>query len=938
MSLMDKKISELTPEERKKLEKPIGTLNMPWPTRKLIRTYAEDGHEEVRYELVNIQSDVRHLRIPSRLSLEEFWGRAYREMPTPHMIAVFVDLVRQMSMDSDNRTALILGNAGDGKSFMCRALGALMGVEPIVVDFGGRNGNEMVFVTVLDTKNNEGLTAKLEERLREGKLHPASVAELKEALGKAYHVVDDGTPIIDWNLASTGEIEDKPDVEVLRKKVADKLALAAKKDGRDPSAIDPDEIDAGVLEEKEKWYSRRDAHRERIQAVVNNILFREGLTSSANAIGITVEPGPGILAWMQGVPLVAEEWTKSKKGGDDALQTFLEFVARVRSNGPNTKVTIESPVKEKGGVSRFEFRAEDLKPGFFMFLTGNEPKDGSTTRELNASMYSRINAYRLGIAQPEDWAHRAAQILLGLPLTTLYRMSKNKIESNPEAFKQALWHFRTKGLSDEQVGNIPEHQRIYLNGSSVVEKSGRGEIVEPNWRLSLQFLEVLGNAFFMTSQLVDPDAKIYKGDTQNPKYDELLEEISAYHRNVMAFDFRRMIKFIEEALIEQPDVVSINDSPGFDFDNLFEEGDTDLRERLGREPQSLRFGTNLVKIFQEFMWRNLKELAMDKTYGKIMEVARNEGFVEEILQEGRRSDRRTAAELMDISAFDDPDVAATMARKVITTYLQDSRGLSAAEAERAVSQSMLQAVMQGIRSSFNGAAANDNAPGVLPLPSEDLRSAGDPVIVSGRVVDASNIETRDQVPSADDIADDDAVLASVVMSQTRAAALRAFWADSLDHPLAGDGTIEPDQALELARGLSASGLSTTTLMVAHHEGEKQTNIPLHLIRRQVDGQRDQLLAVGGDITPSLERLLRDSGFTYVNRNDSSASQRVKIALSHILRGVGKDTRDALKMAFLYRNAPGDAVDVSKASLQDLLTMKEENLKTFLPRFVLRRAV
>ena len=74
------------------------------------------------------------------------------------------------------------------------------------------------------------------------------------------------------------------------------------------------------------------------------------------------------------------------------LQTVLQFMT-----GEIDEATVENSMKVNGRdeTYAFTFRRSDIKPGFFVTMTGNKDTDGHSTHSLSRSAYSRINPLRL---------------------------------------------------------------------------------------------------------------------------------------------------------------------------------------------------------------------------------------------------------------------------------------------------------------------------------------------------------------------------------------------------------------------------------------------------------------------------------------------------------------------------------------------------------------
>ncbi len=137
-ALLNKKISQLTLEEIAQLEKALGTGTRPFPMWGPQRV-EQDGSSDIEVGLSAIASDSHPMRVFSERTYEEVAALAYADMPVPSMLDLFMEalerradpIMRQKDIlegrtpqnENFNRTQMLLGDPGHGKSFM----GALMG-------------------------------------------------------------------------------------------------------------------------------------------------------------------------------------------------------------------------------------------------------------------------------------------------------------------------------------------------------------------------------------------------------------------------------------------------------------------------------------------------------------------------------------------------------------------------------------------------------------------------------------------------------------------------------------------------------------------------------------------------------------------------------------------------------------------------------------------
>ncbi len=182
-NLLKKKVSELTPEERKALEKPLGTARRPFP---MFGTMAVeyDGRRELQQFLTMVASDSKPMKIFSERSYEEVVGMAYRDMPVPSMLPMFFDGLERRKLDNKNRIQFTKGDPGAGKSFMSALMGRMRSTEaPEVLDCGGKNMRELLFEMVLDFGAGDPLPQAIDKRIQAGALSDVSVNLLKQLPG-----------------------------------------------------------------------------------------------------------------------------------------------------------------------------------------------------------------------------------------------------------------------------------------------------------------------------------------------------------------------------------------------------------------------------------------------------------------------------------------------------------------------------------------------------------------------------------------------------------------------------------------------------------------------------------------------------------------------------------------------------------------------------------
>ena len=475
--LLFKKISELVAEGKlDALKNFFGTSDLPYPMFGTMDIVDDNGQKHKEQRLSKLASDETPLFVMSEKTFPEVWGAMAREMPTPSMLPIFREMLERLEPDSKNRQFFVMGDPGMGKSFMGGMIGRIMTRKaPKVYDCGGKQMNSMLFEMVLDFGGGEGPGAALDAKMQSGRLCDQSTALLDILAHKHSKIVNkmsDGVYEIDWNEVRGTQIGNENVREV---------------------------FDA-----------------------LNEVIKLEGLDKGGqNMLGMSSEFGPMIKDFIEGRFSTYDEYNKSKQGGDDALQTVLQFI-----NGETDICTVENPLKGKDGTSgpsEFTFRREDVKPGWGILFTGNKTKDGSTTRALNKSVYSRLGPRDLPEVSARDWQHRICQLMTGVPVSTWYDVYKEEADANPDAFADFLWDIRTIGLTEQQVDAIPPQHKTWLQ----------------NWQRVVDASRDLGEFYHGWRDRMDEDkAELEFG---------LGDEVDPDYAAEQALDFRRVIKILQKA-------------------------------------------------------------------------------------------------------------------------------------------------------------------------------------------------------------------------------------------------------------------------------------------------------------------------------------------------------------------------------------------------------
>ncbi|MBU6474626.1 MAG: hypothetical protein KGL10_06935 [Alphaproteobacteria bacterium] len=403
-----------------KLVRPLGTASRPYPMWGSQRV-DYNGQSNLEQVLSTIADDSNPMKVYSERPFAEVIAMAYCDMPVPSMLPLFFDGLERRKPESTNRTQMMIGDPGAGKSFMGAMQGRMRSKQPVeVFDCGGKNMNELLFEMVLDFGAGDAMPKAVDKRLQAGTLEALSLAKLKQLPSEAV-TFDENNNIksIDWTFFKGG--------------------------------AKPDEVETAF-------------------AILKDVSHIEGLDkASGNTLGMNSQYGPLIRWFIEGREGVLDEYNKSKEGSDNGLQTVWQFL-----NGETNICTVENPLKNKdltNGPSSFTFRREDMQAGFFVTLTGNKTEDGLTTRSLNKSVYSRLSPQTLPDPTEADWQHRICQMMCGVPVSTLYSVFREQADENPKEFGQWLMQLRKTKAELEGVP-VPELQETLLeNWRNVVNSS-----------------------------------------------------------------------------------------------------------------------------------------------------------------------------------------------------------------------------------------------------------------------------------------------------------------------------------------------------------------------------------------------------------------------------------------------------------------------------------
>lgn len=879
-ALLNKKISQLTLDDIAQLEKALGTSTRPFPMWGPQRV-EQDGGSDIEVGLSAVASDSHPMRVFSERSYEEVAALAYADMPVPSMLDLFMEalerradpIMRQKDIlegrvpqnENFNRTQMLLGDPGHGKSFMGALMGRLRSTGSVeVYDCGGKNMNDLLFEMVLDFGAGDALPVAIDKRLAAGTLAPLSLGLLKTL---PCVTVENGDIVsIDWEAMKTAG---------------------------------SDQVDQ--------------AYR-----TLKKVSEVEGLDKSAgNALGMNSQYGALIRAFLENREIVLDEYNKSREGSDNALQTVIQFLI-----GEIRECTVDNPLKNKdntSGPSTFSFKRDDVGVGFFVTFTGNKTEDGITTRSLNRSVYDRLKPDTLPDPEIIDWQHRICQMMVGLPVSTLYMTFQDYADKNPDDFGDWLmWLRETKARVEGAP--VPELQRTLL----------------ANWKNIVSSSDKLARFYDRWADMTSAEKITANGNA------DLIEEVDEEYSKKEAMSFRRIKQHLEESIPMRPRMQPQDAPVAFEKGNWAKP--PALTERVDENP-SLRFGTRLVEYIENMVYKKSGAVGKPKLYAKLRKAMDEFGLREIALSEGARSTQRSVEEDLNISAFADRDLSkqAKMAQKIFCAYLRQVEPAIQAEDEQIVTANK---VLEALREVAGKNPSETKEMFVVNRDHETL--AAGQLLGGAEVRDTAlyTLENREGLDfSLDDLVTHDDFMAALALPTVGAQNLKAIWdtniqrmteiapegetADEADPATAQARLLNHDEALRMAENRSEQGIATTTLQVL--DAATGRPVSVHIV---TNTQRGKTLVVGEKVPSRLLTAFNEAGIVHVDRNAANAKARIDTALNDLTRSMAPTTRDRLTDAFMYRNAVEPANEnATPAKLVDLLA--DGSIEMIYDKYVVR---
>ena len=935
--LLQKRIKDLSEEELDSLRIVFGTPELPFPTLVSKKVQTQDGWD-VEYEIGaygSVEDDDEAHRQPLAFYSEkepaEVLGTFYREMPTPSMLEYMITVMQRMAPESKNRHFALFGDPGEGKSFMGEMFARAQSERPALsVNCGGKNLNELQFEVVLDRKDGESVFDAIDQKLEKGALSGYSQGALLDFVNE----------LIEARHNKNGDAESEISTQLQKKEVADYLEMDAS--GQEIVSVNWDSVSKDAA---------RDA-ADKFKDVMRDIAKAERFDAGgSSAFGMHTEYGKNIQAEREGRMLIKDEYNKSKAGGDDALQTNLQY-----ETGEVDSCVLNNPMKDSSqSGDDYTIKREDQKLGTFYWYTGNKKIDGITTRELSKSVQDRLDIKEITAPKEMDFAHRLCQIVTGLPVTTLYDLySKAQGENfDKKAFGDMLITLREAGLSQEEKDAIPELQRTLLS----------------NWEKTMEGLKQVSGLVYDFAHKLDPSKM---ADHDSDGFEDLLDEVTQEVFDMSAFSFRQLGKLSKEANADRPEPMQAEELKNIkviDFNALSQKRSVSKKEQ---DDPALNFGTRWVKTLMRKIEETSIQADRRAMYAEMMKMAEKRGVAEKSLVEAGRGNLQLVEDLLNQTMYDNEDKAyqAQLSQSIMCSYLRENYEDMVAPANdnedvMPVSKIMMSLDREENDGGFTEGHENMLAPQnnpeymdvssfrpVVKVDSIDFSLIGDGdddyadfqnELIEGEFKKLLSLETFLTSLALPKVGDENinALFAGghhslLYKKDHEGAAIPAaggFDMDtgetvgnsagvshSMDSASLKPKTSKDSVALQMAQNDHESGVAVTTVALGNYaEDGSVKNTKVHVLNNAKLGKT---VLIGGELSPRLRTYFKHKGIVHIAQNDPNLKSKVETQVNILTRQLNEKERIALKDAFLSRMAVDENVNSENSRLVDLLTDKK----------------
>lgn len=878
---------------------PLGSNGDPFPM-----TYIDSKTHKRKLGALE-GKEGKHLWVNSELAYDEMKGIATRDMPTPGMLHLLQDIIKTTDPTdkSRNRVTMLLGDPGAGKSFIFNYVARLQTKRgAIMFDCGGRDLGEALYETVIDRAGNQSTFHAIDSALAEGKMNSVSIERLKEAFGPAFSG-DGKSAAIDWDEAGKSRIDEKALataekalVEKIEKKNGEKLDFESDVESRKSDAWKEYNAEHSTL--VQSFRDKADAAREHRLEVLNDVSRDERLTASGAGIGLKVVEGAFIRAVKENRPIILDEYNKAQPGSEDALQVVWQVF-----NGEMGEHTVSG-----GSGMKFQFVRDELPDMFWVGVTGNKPRDGVSTNQLSASGASRLKPKSIEPNTKEDWKHRIAQNITGLPTTTLHDVGSDTWDKNKEAFKGYLTAHRTMGLSDGKKANIPSWQFAMIQNVDKVNAA----------------IDQLATFYDRWSQAMDPNSPLHTSTDANIKIDsKILDEVEDrdYQRQVQV-DMRRMIKHILDARAITAEVSPLWESNGVDVNRDWSKAP----EIAPQEPEATEkgFGSRLEQILVADIIASTTDDKQPKLELRkwLLRQAKDLNILEPDTQDAAKMAHTRLAARLNIDPEQEKlpegleEVHAMLAEHVRKNFKSDDGLQLSSDDTDIISPVALASVLTDIEnkteidrptlrssmiylpnSSDEKAFDEPVTPVVGKAPSFTLTEdfLTDPQLSPESVQLRQRLKKEEEGLNTDplpisDMADAERFLISLAVPTLKDKNLEALWnkhARSDEMPL----SFEPP-AFQIIENRHESGVATQLVLTKSPDGnggEKAEYLMVVHDSKGNDGKGLTLVTGTTEVSEKLQAALESQGVVYVNRDSADAESKITTVIDKIT--AGKDYTD-----------------------------------------------
>lgn len=843
-SIMTKKLSELTEEDKAAIRKPLGIPGLPYPSVDLV----EQADGRIVYKLGIIQDKSNPIIVHSDLSPKAVNGLFYRNMPIPAMIPMLQEMLERSAPERRDRVVAMLGEAAYGKSKLFKDFASVMHPDgAIVVDCGGMNMHELIFRTVIDY--GKGVKDLFDQRVKAGRISENTLVTLETAFpGSVVRTANKLSPDAQAAMDTVGLSGEPGDSIHIN---WDAIGLRKQTDDGTGKKVSIED--------------RGDAAR-RARDLLTFLFEKEGITVQSNAFGIKTVPGELYESWVTGRPIFLDELTKAIPESLDVFQTVTQVF-----NGEEKFARVYNPMSESGELDNdspryLDFNAGDMRASWFMGVAGNESSDGVTTHDLSKSLKTRIHVMRVGEATEIDWAHRISQIWMGLPLTTMYTLFETIARAKPEAFGKFLADLRQLDLTAEQVNAIPPHQLEFLKDY-------------PN---KVQAANQIASFWHTQEQLAKEDSPLLRQDA----YKNLVDELGEGNQNIDV-SFRKIIATYNKAIHSTPEVRDAKEAVlELDLAKVF--NDLDLSAIGQAAPGWHRFGDNLARAIRMDIAN--ATVGMPLTRAALFKVAKENGIVLSSFKEALPSDDvKSIAELLRYDEHAEAggsDELLALRGVVMAAIRSQWKNLRQSD-DTVIPVASLARVVKSLDEQ------KETSGRAYIVPNDDLDNLAGAPLVAGQAIPVYDLPQ----PEASDeyeLVDYRSILASLAAphygDRNRERVWPAGFTVRLDDP-PDPNDKENMEAYNIGEGKGKWGFNMTILTGANEKGDPVymwvIEDKTHLQKTNTEWRR--YMVVGPEpVSPDLQATLAKGGITYLVKSDPATVTEVNEFLTEGARVRGED--------------------------------------------------